>query len=73
MLSPSTIDLLDISNSNGKEVMIKATEVKMIVAPRTAPPLPFGSLSRKFRPSDSVSLLLCIYLIYPHWVLPYLK
>lgn len=36
--------------------MIKATEVKMIVAPRMAPPLPFGSLSRKLHPSDPVSL-----------------
>lgn len=38
MLSSNAIDLLGISNSNGKGVMIKVIEFKMIVAVRMATP-----------------------------------
>lgn len=41
ILSPSTVDLPDISKSSGKGVTAKVTEVKIIVAVQTAPLLSF--------------------------------
>lgn len=73
MLSPRTVDLLDISNSSGKGVMIKATEVKVIVALRMAHPLFFWFTVKEIPPQQPCLSPLCVYLMCSHWVLPYLK